>query len=169
MVRNVYLPLPENEDDQVYLDSIKAALERAKVNVMLYKRESSLNAGGGYIISVSNAEYAKRSTHPIFTVSVSNDTSKIAFASSAITESTSYQLSEGADVLILGSHGASIKPLSRETFDSVITKTPSTIVFSSPKEMLGDKSFVSYVNLLYQQGTEIILDGLTQYRFEITK
>ena len=42
-------------------------------------------------------------------------------------------------------------------------------LINEDKEMLGDKSFVSYVNLLYQQGTEIILDGLTQYRFEMTK
>ncbi len=168
IVRNVYLPLPESESDYLYSEAITASLARLNVNVLLYKRESPLNVGHGYNISVSKIALIKRSSHPIFTVSVSNDANHVVYASSAINESL-INFDRGYDVFIFGSHGPNIKPFLTDPFFESLSDRSGSLIFTSPNEMLKNKDFVSYVNILYQKGVEIILDNITFYRFEMTK
>ena len=163
MIRNVYLPMPENEDEINIFNDLVQVLKNMKINRILYDRGSEINAKNGYFISVSNTEYTSRSKHPIFTVLVSNETSSLTYASSAIFETDAFV--DYTSILILGSHGATIKPLSPQD----ISIAPQAIVFSSPEEMLKNKDFVSYLNLLYQKGHEIVLNTSGYYEFNMSK
>lgn len=163
MIRNVYLPEPENEDEIKVFSDLVQALGNMKVNRIIYERGHLIDAENGYFISVSTTEYISRSTHPVFAVSVSSETTKLIYGSSAFPEAEKFV--SLADVLILGSHGATIKPFSAEHLQIA----PPTMVFSAPDEMLKNKDFVSYLNLLYQNGHEVVLDTTGRYEFNMAK
>jgi hypothetical protein len=74
-------------------------------------------------------------------------------------------VADGTDALILGSHGATVKPLKAQD----LPLAPRVMVFSSPNEMLQNKDFVAYLNLLYQNGHEIVFDTSGQYEFNMSK
>ena len=172
MVRNVYLPLPETQSDYRYLEDILGILQSANVNAMLYKRGANLDAGNGHVISVSNTEYIERSTHPAFLICVSNDTSSVVYTASSVNETTllkEHDWLKSSSTLIFGSHGIGIKPFSKDTFLYKPEDTPRALIFTSPENMLKNKEFVSYINLLYQNGFDIVLDDNIYYRFELSK
>lgn len=167
MVRNVYIPLPQNDNErQMYNDIIKA-LKNAKTNAITYKKGVTIKAPRGIEISVSEDEYTKRSTHPVFTVSVSNDTRSLVYSTSAISESSISSRAENCDILIFGSHGPTVKSLTDKNIFTSMNKIPQALIFSSPNEMLSDQDFLSYVHELYQNGHTVILDGRELYSFEL--
>ena len=166
MIRNVYLPAPETEDEIEIFNQIVESLKASKVNRVIYNRENPIDAGNGYHICVSKTASISRSEHPLFGVCVSNETNSLTYVSSSALESDAFDnFIEGAGVLILGSHGAVVKPF--EAAD--IPVAPQTLFFSSPDEMLGNKDLISYLNLLYQQGHEIIFDTNGRYEVNISK
>jgi hypothetical protein len=141
------------------------ALKSTSVNTIVYKRGADIKGKNGNVISVSKCSYVERSTHPIFTVTVSSETKSFVYSTSAFLEAN---VLEYADVMILGSHGATVKPLKRTAFSSAIASSiPSAILFTSPYEMLGDDDIISYVHYLYQNGHTIIIDGKEFYKFSL--
>ena len=133
----------------------------------MYKKGVDITFPSGVEISVSENEYINRSTHPIFSVSVSNDTKSLIYSTSAITESSGLSIVENNDILIFGSHGPTVKSLTDESMFASVNRIPQTLVFSSPKEMLADKDFLWYVHRLYQNGHTVILDGREICNFEL--
>ena len=172
MVRNIYLPLPENESDSVCLENIITSLDSINVNTLLYKRGASLDTGNGFNISVSETEFIKRSSHPLFMISVSNDTFNAIYVTSAVNESEifkEHRFLSDPELLIFGSHGAGIKAFNRNSFFDAMDDSQKAFVFTSPKEMLKNRDFISYVNSLYQNGFDIYLDGESYYRFKLSE
>lgn len=167
LVRRVYLPLPETDEEWKIYDEICIALQNARTDAVTYKKGITIDFPNGVEISVSDNEYIKRSTHPIFSVLVSNDTKSLAYSTSAITESSDLSIVKNSDILILGSHGPTVKSLTNESIFTSASKIPQTLVFSSPKEMLADKDFLLYVHKLYQNGHTVILDGREICNFEL--
>ena len=172
MVRNIYLPLPENAQDSKYLDNITDFLDSVNVNILLYKRDTALDVGNGFDVSVSKVEIIKRSSHPLFIISVSNDTSRVVYSTSAVNESITlknHDLLIDANVLIFGSHGAGVKPFTKNPFFDSLDNSKKAIVFTSPNEMLKNQDFVDYTHFLYQTGFDIYMDGKTHYLFKLSK
>jgi hypothetical protein len=169
MVRNVYLPLAENEEEQQLLTGIIETLKTTCANVRLYKRGVGIKGEKGAVISVSQAESVDRSTHPVFSVCVSNDTNSLTYASSAYFELDKKDTAIETDILIIGSHGPTVKSFSGRSFlTNRFAPIPHTIVFSSPYEMLGDDNVIDYVHYLYQNGHKIIIDGKNNYKFNLS-
>ena len=147
---------------------ITETLKTTGTKVCVYKRGMNIKDSKGNIISVSESGYAERSKHPVFSVNVSNETKSFIYTTSAFFEvKTDTQLPK-ADVLIVGTHGATVKEIfDRDFLSKRFESLPHTIVFSSPNEMLGNKDIVSYINYLYQNGHRIIIDGENYYKFEL--
>ena len=166
MIRNVYLPVPETEDEIEIFNQIVECLKVSKATRVIYNREDPIDAGNKYIIRVSKTECISRSQHPLFGICVSNETNLLTYVSSAAIEAEAFNNSvENTEVLILGSHGPVVKPFKAAD----IPVAPQTLFFSSPGEMLENKDFISYLNLLYRQGHEIIFDTSGRYEVNISK
>ena len=168
MIRNVYLPLAENEEDAQAQSKIIEALKPTGTKVKLYKKGSSIKDSNGNAITVSENAYVDRSSHPVFTICVSGGAKSFVYATSSAFEIDNIKPALQVDVLIIGSHGPTIKSFSENEFlSNYFESVPHMIVFSSPNEMLDNQDAISYINYLYQKGHKIIIDGKNYYRFKL--
>ena len=168
MVRYVYLPLPEKFEEWEIQAEMVDALKDTGVTVKVYKRGNNIEDSSGNTISVSTCEYSERSTHPLFSVSVSSETKTFTYATSALLESEAPAIENKTDILLLGTHGATVRSFDRSGFlDEHFEEIPSTIVFSSPYEMLEERKALDYVHSLYQSGHTVIIDGKEYYKFDM--
>jgi competence protein ComEC len=100
MVRYVYLPLPEKIEEWEIQAEMVDALKDTGVTVKVYKRGNNIEDSSGNTISVSLCEYSERSTHPLFSVSVSSETKTFTYATSALLESEAPAIENKTDILL---------------------------------------------------------------------
>lgn len=167
-VRNVYLPLPEEDYEWEIQSEIFDSLADSGTNVYLYRRGYEIKDSNENTISVSPCEYVDRSTHPIFSVSVSSDTKTFTYATSAFLEADAESTIESTDIMVFGNHGATVRSFAETEFmESKFEKLPQVIVFASPHEMLESDKLISYVHSLYQKGHTVFIDGKDYYKFDM--
>jgi len=110
MIRHLYLPYPETEDEYHIMKSLIATAEKKKVKVTVYQRGSDFLPTQVIMLNISPGIYLNRSTHPTFSVSLSAyDQNVVYIAESAHEEEVlrnhvREQVGD-ADFIILGTHG----------------------------------------------------------------
>lgn len=107
-VGEVWLPMPESDDEAEVYASICDAAERYGVTVFGYERGDTLSFGSTDIETVPRT-MIKRSTHPIVAVAFASGAGRTVYIGSSVHESRLYEyavdMCHGADEVVFGIHG----------------------------------------------------------------
>lgn len=108
VIRSVYLPYPENENEFFVLYSFADAARSHGIPLILFDRNETISPTQDITLRISSPVYLKRSTHPTFTVAVSAFDKNLLYVAESAHESPTLfeEISRTAtDYLILGTHG----------------------------------------------------------------
>jgi ComEC/Rec2-related protein len=110
MIRHLYLPYPETEEEYHIMKSLLVTAEKKKVAVTVYNRNESFSPCESVDLTISPIVYLKRSTHPTFAAALSSFGKKVVYIAESAHEDLALknevsQLTEDADFMILGTHG----------------------------------------------------------------
>lgn len=116
LVRALYLPVPQNENELGIHNTLLALAENNDCEAILYERGVPLSLGD-LTLKISNEVYLKRSTHPTFYVEASAFGTTLCYVGESLHEDEALyeelcQTTENADLLILGIHG----PITKTAF-----------------------------------------------------
>ncbi len=145
-IKALYLPVPQNEKENVFCQSIKVAAIGCKI--VMYERGKEIKFDN---VSLQTLEYSRleRSEHPVIAVKMSAFKKSIVYIGASVTESAAYIQADGftydAGAIICGSHGATVKE--NDAFLSI----PNNLkVYLSPYENANEKALfpnASFVKL----------------------
>ena len=110
MIRRLYLPYPETEEEYHIMKSLLDVAEKKKVAVTIYDRSESFSPCKAISLTMSPLVYLKRSTHPTFAVNLSSFGKNVVYIAESTHEDPDLrnavsQMTEEADFVILGTHG----------------------------------------------------------------
>lgn len=168
MVRNIYLPEPMNEAEQKYYDSIINIMKDIDVNVVAYKCGHKLYLGEGSFLNISEGKYIKRSTHPMFLISIraekESSSNELLYYTSAIFEDEEPDYPTNPDYFIIGAHG----PRIHEAPNILILERskPVSVLLADGEGMLSSPEIKESLTSLNRNGTKIIIDN-HKYEFII--
>lgn len=137
-VRELWLPVPETEEEYYLLLSYLEKAEAAGVPVSLYGEGESLTLFGGCEV-VLETDMMKRSVQPALLLSLdAGEGSRAVYCGSAVFESeladTAKELTAQADTVIFGNHG----PLVKAPFGDDLTFLPdATVILSGEGDTAG--------------------------------
>ena len=146
MVRSIYLPMPQNEDEYLRMSAIVRRLSYLGVSVKLFNSNESLDILSGEFI-LSDRSYSAHYVHPSVALTYANGGQRITLLSKPYFNSyleTSGVFSEyinESDYLIFGSDGRFFK----ESFEQIlvsITKSLSSFTARSCALMIASSSFI---------------------------
>lgn len=170
IVRNVYLPAPENGDELDTYNKIVEVLKSADVTAVTYSRGYKIKIGNNRYVNVSGKYNIKRSTHPMFFISVTADGSlgreELLYYSSSIFENTNADHPTLPDVVIIGLHGPRIhNPPNIDPADHPGIKA---ILLADGEKMISDNRILARLGILKDNGVEILIDR-SEYEFVLGK
>lgn len=116
VIRNLYLPFPENSDEYYILYSLIDVAKKKDVHVVLFDRNKELSLTKEISLTLTSPVYLKRSTHPTFALTVSAFGSHVSYLAESAHETNLLQKEwQAPDYAILGTHGPKTKvPISYE-------------------------------------------------------
>ncbi len=170
IVRNVYLPSPENENELDTYNKIVKVLKSTGVTAVTYRRGYQIEIGSGRYVNVSEEYIIKRSTHPMFFISVITDNSlgreELLYYSSPIFENPSADHPTLPNVAIIGLHGPRIhNPPNIDRADHPDIKA---ILLADGEKMISDNRILARLGLLKDKGVDIQIDR-SEYEFILGK
>ena len=148
VIRAVYLPYPENEDEYFVLYSFADAARVHGIPLILFDRNEPLTPAPNVTLNLSSPVYLKRSTHPTFTISVSAFDKTLLYVAESAHESLALfeTVSQtAADYVILGTHG----PITKVSY-SYPSLAEAKAVF------VADSNVIAYMNPATVAETELI-------------
>ena len=110
IIRNLYLPYPQNEDEFFTMYALIDVAKKSNIRVVLFDRDDVFEPAPSIVINLTSPVYLKRSTHPAFALSIATSNDNVIYVSESAHESESLfswineQLNSTAYV-ILGTHG----------------------------------------------------------------
>ena len=137
-VRELWLPVPDTEEEYYLLLSYLEKAESAGVPVSLYSEGEALILFGG-CDAVLETDMIKRSVQPVLLLSLDGgEGSQVVYCGSAVFESeladTARELTAQADTVIFGNHG----PLVKAPFGEGLTFLPdATVILSGEGDVAG--------------------------------
>ena len=164
IVKNIFLPVPEDDSDEINYSLIINAMKDTDTCVITYRPGDILQIGENSYIRVSEYVYIDRSVHPTYSITVtSGDESIVYFASSMYeSEEFNYDLS-GHENIIFGCHG----PNTRSEIDTsrIITSNGTRIIFSDAQKQCPEGLLSAPgIQTKEKDTVKIILDGRNQNR-----
>lgn len=110
VIRNLYLPFPENSDEYYILYSLIDVAKKKDVHVVLFDRNKELSLTKEISLTLTSPVYLKRSTHPTFALTVSAFGGHVSYLAESAHEADLplTELSD-SDYTILGTHGPKTK------------------------------------------------------------
>lgn len=137
MVRNLYLPSPESDNDKRWHRAIVSRLEDSGVSVRIYYPNETIDLGDGCTLRVSEYYYLERSVHPTYTVSVSNNGEDFVYMTSSVYESEEFtETPENTEHIVFGVHGPNIHKA--PDISDFALSTTKTLIFADAKDQKGD-------------------------------
>lgn len=113
VIRNLYLPFPENSDEYYIMYSLIDIAQKKDVSVILFDRNKPLALTEDLRLSLTSPVYLKRSTHPTFALSVSAFNETITYLAESAPEADLVAnitpALSASDHIILGTHGPKTK------------------------------------------------------------
>lgn len=137
VIRNLYLPFPNNSDEYYIMYSLIDVAKTKGVHVILFDRDQVFSPAENMEILLTTPTYLKRSTHPTFALTVSALGKRVTYVAESAHEAP-HLLSEidntlqESDYIILGTHGPKTKtPIANESlYRSEYLFVADEIVFS---------------------------------------
>ncbi len=124
-ISQLFIPSPQNDDEQLFADAVSAAAQRRGISVTSYHSDKDVTFDfEGVKLTLYKRTYIERSVQPLHLL-VIEDKQTLVYAGRALTESPLadelYSELKSCDILFLGTHGPLIKaPLPSLNFDGKI-------------------------------------------------
>ena len=107
-VREVWLPIPDNEEEDAVFVSMCETAEMFGVRVVSYERGERVMFGSVKITTIPHSGL-KRSTHPVIAIEIATESERCVYIGASVHESGAYEFAldmcRGADEVIFGIHG----------------------------------------------------------------
>ncbi len=170
IVRSVYLPVPDNEEELDTYNKIMEVLRGSQVEAITYRQGYEINVSENRCINISEKYYIKRSTHPMFFISISTDGDlgkrEVLYYSSPIFENSNADHPTLPDAVIIGLHGPRIhNPPNIDLADHSDIKA---ILLADGEKMLSDDGVSARLQALKDNGVEMPIDR-NEYDFVLEK
>ena len=128
-IRQLYCPVPQNEQDTDILERLCLVAAEEGVAVQVYAHEQPISVYNGGTLTLSTPLYQKRSVEPALLLRISYKESSVCYQSGAYSEYAQELPDSAADHLILGGHG----PIPHKEILTAASVTPSEVILSSEK------------------------------------
>ena len=165
IIRTVWVPLPQTDEEYLHLSALQERLEPLGTEIRCYLIGEQIDLFGNAVFQIADASYLKRSSQPILTYLVQTTQETLTFSSLTITESDYYPtfrwIYDQTDVLIFGKHGPKVK----QPFAYPNTEfTPQLILIDS-------SDLLSYLDLTPDSETYTLpmITDIKCYRFDLQK
>lgn len=136
IIRFVWLPQPQTEEEYLHLSALRDRLSPLGVEVRCYADGESLSLLQNLVFSRSGVAFIDRSSRPIITYTLQTPQELLMFSTPSALESNAYStfrcLSEQTDILILGKYGPVIKP----PYDDPIPLSSHRLILADSAELL---------------------------------
>lgn len=160
MVRRIYLPEPDNEEELDTYTKIAGVLKDKRVEVIVYRQGYEITVDKSRSINISEEYYIKRSTHPMFFISIiangDNGRQELLYYSSSVFENPNAGHPTLPDAVIIGMHG----PRIHNPPSIYLAEHPNikTILISDGESMISNNNILSRLQLLKDSGVSIPVD-----------
>ncbi len=165
IIRYVWLPIPQNEEEYYHLSAMRERLTILGVELRCYRPQEAIPLFGSALFHVTDVSYLERSEQPIITYLLQTPHEVLTFCTPSVEETgynaTARWIIAQTDTLIIGGHGPVIKQNWSLPFD-----------ISRPTRILSDTSeLLAYLDLT--PGSPIYeiphVTDITCYRFSMRK
>lgn len=167
VVRSILLPEPETDDEWNTFNTIQTAFIDKITKIKTYRRGYSEDAGENCTINVSEKFYIKRSTHPMFLISIKldgdSDTNELLYFSSPIFEDPYVDYPGNPDYIIVGSHGPKIYKAPK--IDIIERSLPEILFLTSGESMLSDEDTIERLEALRDKYNVSIVFDRQEFNF----
>ena len=133
VIRELYLPFPQNIDEYHLMRSLIDVAGKAGTKVTLYDRGEDFSPAENITLNLSDIAYLKRSTHPTFALTVSAFGEKLTYVAESAHEVEELYADvevrlQTSDFVIFGTHG----PLTKTDFSYDGLSASQYIIISNP-------------------------------------
>ena len=150
VIRSIYLPYPQNEDEFFILYALLDTANYKNINVTLFDRNEQFSPAENITLLLSENVYLKRSTHPTFVLSVSGFGQSMTYLAessheSAVLKDIAAEQIKASDFVILGTHG----PITKSKISHVGLENVKAV-------FINDATILSYMDPSLAEKTELI-------------
>lgn len=144
IIETVYLPVPQNEDEELILDKLYAALDDYKTEIEFYNQIGKVRVGNFKITSLLALPYGEDSSTNAF--KIQNESITYTYLSSGMMypkyDNITYREIISSEVLVFGSHGKKYTEKDYFTYKYI---NKQIIILGSPDYFMDQKTLAFYV------------------------
>ena len=147
----IYLPMPQNDDEESILSLLKKIVEEYSAKIIVYENETEVMLGNAVMTPLLNTAYGEDTSMNAFKITIGED--NILYLSSGVLETTDkdiyYNYMLESDQIIFGSHGKKYK---KKIYLEDIGENLERLIFSSPNLYITQNSMIDQT----EKGCEIL-------------